>query len=276
LFVEHIRQAVELAKARGVVKAEQPAAPDFELPRKDLGYGYKGGNGSDRKAADLDPTHLESMRIVAHDVTDRRSKPYDILRTQIVRTMEQQKWQTIAVTSPTPKCGKTLTAINLALSIARQPEKSALLVDLDLQRPQLATMLGLECDKGLLGILEERATLSEALVEARIGKHKMMVLPSERSTTHSSEWMASRQISSLLQALRRDFSSHIIVLDMPPILPSDDAISILPQLDCALFVAAVGTSTLSDIEQCNKHLQSVEVLRVVLNKTATTSASGYY
>jgi hypothetical protein len=63
---------------------------------------------------------------------------------------------------------------------------------------------------------------------------------------------------------------------MPPILPSDDAISILPQLDCALFVAAVGTSTLSDIEQCNKHLQSVEVLRVVLNKTATTSASGYY
>jgi hypothetical protein len=87
--VEHIRQAVELAKARGVVKAEQPpAAPDFQLPRKDLGYGFKGANGSDRKTADLDPTHLESMRIVAHDVTDRRSKPYDILRTQVVRTME--------------------------------------------------------------------------------------------------------------------------------------------------------------------------------------------
>jgi protein-tyrosine kinase len=275
LFVEHIRQAVELAKARGGGKAEQPAPPHFELPRTDLGYGYKAGNGSDRKAVDLDPTYLESMRIVAHDVTDRRSKPYDILRTQVVRMMEQQKWQMIAVTSPTPKCGKTLTAINLALSIARQPEKSAVLVDLDLHRPRLAKSLGLACDNGLLGILEGQVTLSDAIVEARIGKQKLMVLPSERSTSHSSEWMASRQLSSLLQALRKDFSSHVIIVDLPPILPSDDAISILPQLDCALFVAAVGTSTLSDIEQCNKHLQSVEVVRVVLNK-ATTSTSGYY
>jgi Mrp family chromosome partitioning ATPase len=274
LFVEHIRQAVELAKARGGVKAEQPILPAFELPRTDMGYGFKGEISPDRKPVDLDPVHLESMRIVAHDVTDRRSKPYDILRTQVVRTMEQQKWQTIAVTSPTPKCGKTLTAINLALSIARQPEKSALLVDLDLQRPRLATSLGLKCHQGLLGILEEHVTLPDAIVEARLGKHKLMVLPSERSTSHSSDWMASRQISSLLQALRKEFSSHIIVLDLPPILPSDDAISILPQIDCALFVAAVGTSTLSDIEQCNKHLQSVEVVRVVLNKA--TTAAGYY
>jgi Mrp family chromosome partitioning ATPase len=116
--------------------------------------------------------------------------------------------------------------------------------------------------------------LSDAIVEARIGKHKLLVLPCERSTSDSSEWMASRQISSLLQALRKDFSSHIIVVDLPPILPSDDAISILPQLDCALFVAAVGVSKLSDIEQCNKHLQAVEVVRVILNKA--TTAAGYY
>jgi Mrp family chromosome partitioning ATPase len=278
--VEHIRQAVELAKARSGTSGQQlvASAPPlgFELPRNDIGYGYKGRNGSGRRSLDLDPAHLESMRIIAHDIMDRRSKSYDILRTQVVRTMEQHKWQTIAVTSPTPGCGKTLTAINLALSIARQPEKAAVIVDLDLQRPRLAKSLGVKCDRGLLDILEGEAMLSEALVEARIGKCNLTVLANEEATSHSSEWMASRQINCLLQALKREFTSHVIVVDLPPILPSDEAISILPQLDCALFVASVGTSTLSDIEQCNKHLRSTEVVHVVLNKTTTSSAGYYY
>jgi Mrp family chromosome partitioning ATPase len=199
-----------------------------------------------------------------------------MLRTQVVRTMDQQRWQLLAVTSPTAGCGKTLTAINLAMSIARQPEKSVLLVDLDMQRPQLANTLGLKCDTGLLAVLEEQTALHDAVVEAHVGRVKLKALPCEKSTSHSSEWMASRQISSLIHAIRTDFSSHVVILDMPPILASDDVISILPQLDCALLVTAVGVTTLSDVEQCNRHLQSAEVVRVILNKSADTTAGYYY
>jgi hypothetical protein len=62
---------------------------------------------------------------------------------------------------------------------------------------------------------------------------------------------------------------------LPPILPSDDVISILPQLDCVLFVVAAGTTTAQEIKECNKHLESTEVLRVVLNKSEDTTATYY-
>lgn len=276
--MEHIRQAVELAKARGESTAARPAvSAGLDLTRNAMGTGVNGGDGRSPSTTTLDPNHLESMRIIAHNVMDRRSKPYDMLRTQVLRTMEQQKWQLLAVTSPTPGCGKTLISINLALSVARQPEKSALLIDMDMQRPKLAMSLGLDChDKGLISVLEGRTTLTEALVEAHIGNNHVTVLPCETPTSYSSEWMASREMAGLVQDVRQNFSSHVVILDMLPILTSDDVISILPQLDCVLMVAAVGVTTRSDIEQASRHLQSAEVVRVVLNKTEEMGVGYYY
>jgi len=275
--MEHIRQAVERARASAGANAEQQIPMGQGSHRQHPGLGAGGSGQHDaRIGIELDPVYLESMRIVAHDVMDPRSKPFDILRTQILRTMDQESWQLLAVTSPTPGCGKTLTAINLALSIARQPDRSVLLVDMDMQRPRLASYLGLECDKGLISVLEGRTTLSDSIIQTRIGNNQMMVLPGESSTSHSSEWMASREISGLLQNIRKDYKSRIIILDMPPVLPSDDVISILPQLDCVLLVTAVGVSTVSDIEQCNRHLQSAPLVRVVLNKAPETTSQYYY
>src|SRR5262245_8159725 len=98
---------------------------------------------------ELSPAHLESVRIIAHDVDDPRSKSFDMLRTQVLQTMGANSWRVLAVTSPTAGCGKTFTAINLAVSIARQPETPALLVDLDLQKPQIAQRLGFQPEQGV-------------------------------------------------------------------------------------------------------------------------------
>ena len=67
---------------------------------------------------------------------------YDMLRTQVLQEMDKKSWQFLAVTSPTAACGKTVTACNLAMSIARLPERSVLLVDLDLRKPMVAEYLG--------------------------------------------------------------------------------------------------------------------------------------
>ena len=273
--MEHIRQAVELAKASGFT----PAAPQNRmnsstLPQQSGFSGSPNGLPFSIKEIHLNKEHLEKFRLIAYNNADSRSNSFDMLRTQVVQAMDQRNWQFLAVTSPTAGCGKTVTAINLALSIARQPERSVLLVDMDLQRPQVATSLGLKCRDGLLSLLDGRAGLADVLVQARIDNSGLIVLPAEAPMLGSSELMASRAMSTLLQAIKRDFKSRIVILDMPPMLTSDDVITILPQIDCVVLVAAAGTSTVSEIKDCSKHLQTAEVVRVVLNKAPET-AIGY-
>jgi Mrp family chromosome partitioning ATPase len=198
-----------------------------------------------------------------------------MLRTQLLQAMDQKKWQFLAVTSPTPGCGKTVTAINLALSIARQPGRSALLIDMDLQRPAVAKYLGIKCRQGLHGVLEGRTRMVDAVVRAN-ADCELMVLPAEAATLRSSELLASRTMDVMLQDIRRTFKSQTVIFDMPPLLSGDDVLATLPRIDCVLLVTAVGVSTLHEIKECNRHLQSAEVVRVVLNKAQEPTARYYY
>jgi Mrp family chromosome partitioning ATPase len=119
----------------------------------------------------LNSALLQSNRIISHVIADPRSRSFDMLRTQILQSMDTKDWRVLAVTSPTPNCGKTVVALNLAISVARQPERSALVVDLDFQRPKVATALGLgSANDGVLSVLNGEATLQSAVLRARIGE----------------------------------------------------------------------------------------------------------
>jgi protein-tyrosine kinase len=261
--VDSIRQAVELARASGNAKAK-PVAQD--------------ASDSPTRVVSLNPAHLESSRIVGHGVLGAPGRYYDMTRTQILQEMDQNSWQSLTVTSATAGCGKTVTACNLALSIARLAERSVVLVDMDLQKPKVAEYLGIKSHEGLLSVLEGAASLSSVMVEARIGRSKLLVLPGEVCKSGSSEWMASQAMATLLQTIKREFRSRIIIFDMPPMLLGDDVISVLPQMEAVLLVAGVGSTSVSDIKECHKHLKTTPVVRVVVNRVseAPDSYYGYY
>lgn len=103
---------------------------------------------------------------------------------------------------------------------------------------------------------------------------RIVVLPTA-ATKESSELLGSRAMCDLLQDMRRSFQSHIVILDLPPLLPSDDVIAVLPQIDCVLLVVAAGLSKVSEVEECTRHLQSSQLLRVVVNKSLDAN-SNYY
>jgi Mrp family chromosome partitioning ATPase len=201
---------------------------------------------------------------------------FDVLRTQVLQAMDQKNWQFLAITSPTEGCGKTVTAINLALSIARQPERSALLIDMDLQRPTVANYLGIKDRHGVRDILEGRATLADAIIRANADSCAIMVLPAAAPTVHSSELIASRNMDTMLQDIKRNFRPQTVIFDMPPLLQGDEVLATLPKIDAALLVTAVGISTLHEIKACNRHLQATEVIRVILNKSHETIKQHYY
>jgi protein-tyrosine kinase len=267
--VDSIKHAVELARSaeRGLGPVSQPSVGIQGPPLSPL----------DAQIRDvrLNPAHLEKSRLVAHGRAGEHSRYYDMLRTQVLQEMDKKSWQFLAITSPTAACGKSVTACNLAMSIARLPERSVLLVDLDLRKPMVANYLGIEGNGGVLSVLEGRATLASAVVQASVGPTNFLVLPGTVSIPGSSEWMASQTMGTLLQAIKREFRSRIVIFDLPPLLVGDDVISILPRMDAALLVAAVGTTSISDIKECQKHLQRTSVVRVVVNK-ATETAGSYY
>jgi protein-tyrosine kinase len=273
--MEYIRQAIERAKEH----PNSQSGIGLEAPRARANQSVAAVRHSweQTQEVELDSAYLQSQRILAYDGQDFRSRSFDMLRTEVLRSMDLEDWKIVAVTSPTPSCGKTLTAINLALSIARQPEREVFLADLDLRKPRVADSLGLECGEGALGILNGRIALSSAIIRARIGASNLDILPSSQ-TPNSSDLVSSNEMKMLLKDIAGGERSRIVILDLPPLLTGHDAISILPEVDCVLVVAAVGTSKISEIEECNKYLQGTPLLRFVLNKASVSSTAhaGYY
>src|SRR5258708_10776727 len=198
-----------------------------------------------------------------------------MLTPQVLQEMDKNSWQFVEATYPTVASGKTVTACNLAMSVARLPERSVLLIDMDLRKPKVADYLGLKSDSGILSVLEERKTLSQALIEASIVPSKLLVLPGEIAASTSSDLIASQTMGTLLQTIKRDFRSRTVIFDLRPMLIGDDVLSILPRMDAVLLVTGVGTTSVADIKECQKHLQRSNVIRVVVNKV-TDSADDYY
>lgn len=262
--MDSIRQAVDLARA-AALGGEQLQPPFGRMPPV---------LDPQIKDVELRPDHLESTRIISHGIADDHGRYFDALRTQVLQAMDKNNWQFLAVTSPTAGCGKTVTACNLAMSIARLSERSVLLVDLDLQKPKVAEYLGINQKEGLLDILEGRATVSSKIVQACVRRTKMLVLPGQ-ACKGSSEWMASQAMETTLQTIKREFRSRIVIFDMAPLLVGDDVISILPRMDAVLLVAGIGNTSPNDIKECQKHLQATPVIRVVVNKVTEANDSYY-
>jgi protein-tyrosine kinase len=141
--------------------------------------------------------------------------------------MEEHGWRTLAIVSPVPECGKTVVAINLAISIAHHTNKTAMLVDFDLRKPKIAEYLGLPDGPSLNEVLEGNADASEAFVNP--GMPKLVVMPVARPIRKSAEMLASAKVKQLIRDLRERYKERIVIFDLPPLLNVDDAISVLPQ-----------------------------------------------
>ncbi len=280
--MERIKQAIEKSKSQhsreadrtvhhhldshGRMTAQSSSQADDELNV----FSYK-----HTRVVNLQAKHLEKHRIVAFNKSDAMSMNFDLLRTQVLQKMKENGWRTLAITSPTPESGKTVIAINLAISIAQQTDKTAMLVDFDLRRPKVGAYLGIPMEKSLNDLLDGKAELQDVLINPTMPR--LVVLPTRGTVKNSSEILTSRKISDLINELRERYESRIVIFDLPPVLVTDDAIALLPQIDCVLMVVANGMSTKREIEDCLRYLPAPKLIGVILNKAEIEStAYDYY
>jgi len=272
--MERIKQAIEKARQQtGQHTAPLPPPPPVAASVTSQGPEIGEIRYSHTQVVKLDPEHLERNRIVAYNKSGTMGWAFDLLRTQVLQKMDENGWRTLAIVSPTPEAGKTMVAINLAMSIAHHTSKSALLVDFDLRRPKIGSYLGLPMAKSLNDLLDGQAEIQDILVYP--GLPRLVVLPTKKPVPHSSETLSSGKIHNLITEMRDRYDSRIVIFDLPPLLNSDDAISVLPKMDCVLMVVGNGMSTKQEIEDSMRHLSSANLIGTVLNK-AEVDTRAYY
>jgi protein-tyrosine kinase len=198
---------------------------------------------------------------------------YKMLRTRVLHRMRSNGWRKLAITSPRSNAGKTLTAINTAISLAQEANQQVVLVDLDLRNPKVGAYLGFESQPSLADHLLRGVPIDRVLVKTDIPR--LYVIPGGERFENSSEILASAQMAQLTQTLVATSASTIVIFDLPPLLDADDMLTFAPQVDAVLFVIAQGETLRNDVERSNDLLKELTVLGTVLNKSSDEAPSYY-
>jgi protein-tyrosine kinase len=224
--------------------------------------------------AALDPTVLERHCLLPQ-VEDRAAvRAYKILRTRLLQRLAAKRWRSVAVTSTKSGEGKTLTSVNLASALSQEPNTRVCLIDLDLQRPQVAGYLGMPCAPGLGEYLLGEAEATQVIYGC--GSQSLLVIPNSRAFDHSSEMLAGPRMFELLRVIAAELPHHLVIFDMPP-LTSDDVLTFAPRVDGVLLVVAEGQTERAAIEKSKDVLSEMNLLGVVLNHSAERDDGlGYY
>ena len=210
-----------------------------------------------------------------HDAGALRA--YKILRTRVLRRLEANQWHSFAITGVTTGEGKTLTAINLAIALSQDPSTWVALIDLDLQRPRIAEYLGLRSvhgEKGLSDYLQGNASYENIVYAPDIDR--LVVIPNFQPVANSSEMLASQRMLELMQALEAETPRRVLIFDMPPVLAADDVLAFAPQIDGLLLVVAEGTTDRNSLRRAKEVLGEMNLLGVVLNRSAERNDAAYY
>jgi protein-tyrosine kinase len=226
------------------------------------------------RPATLDLPAMERNLVVPQVADDIALNAYKILRTRLLQRMASNQWFSLAVTATLPQQGKTLTAVNLAMTLAQDPHTFVYLVDLDLRRPQVANTLGMSFEKGIGDYLLGEVEADQVIYESGISR--LAIIPNARPLQHSSELLSSRRMLDLIKLLVDSQPRRIIVCDMPPMLFSDDVIAFAPQVDGILLVATEGTTTRESLKTAKALLAEMNLIGVILNRSSERSEADYY
>lgn len=211
----------------------------------------------------LDPVTLRRHHIRTAKAGDQ-SAPFDRLRTRLLSHMRMAGHRRIAVTAPTEQCGSSTVVANLALSLARQEDLRVMVLDLNLRKPNLIHLFGLQEAGPRFSVLTgHRRNFDSTCL--RIGANLGLSL-NATAMEDATERLAHAKTHALLEHIERDFAPDLMLMDLAALSPRDDAIAGLTLADCALLVARADQSSKAEIDAAERTIaENTACLGVVLN-----------
>ncbi len=217
------------------------------------------------------PATLDPRLVAALSTRSLAAEQYRLLRTRIQQAENGRALRTIIITSPGKGDGKSLTAANLALTMAQEFQQRVLLVDADLRHPTTHALFGIPDAPGLADILMGGATIEDSLVT--ISGHDLTVLPSGIPPSHPAELLGSASMRRTADTLRTRFDR--IVIDMPPVEPLADVHILSSLTDGILLIVRAGQTAKPAIDRALAGLDVSKVVGLVLNEAGEGSDADY-
>jgi len=271
-----IEAALEKTKSQRSARAStasQSAAASPVYARRPVEPGVMPMTQIQARRVQFDP-HVarENRLLLSASVAEDRGTvaAYGMLRTRILHRVRAKGWQTIGVTSAAPKDGKSLTAVNLALSLARENNSVVVLLDLDMRNPSVCRTLGVTPPNELRDFFELRIETPDDLFMS-IGIENLVIAGNVTATQNSAELLASTRLEELLAFIRGVTTNPLIVIDLPPVLSPDDALVVAPRIDAIVLVASEGVTPRADLQRASELLADFPIAGLVLNRSSDAS-----
>jgi polysaccharide biosynthesis transport protein len=264
--VEDVENFLHLPSVAVIPQVESPK------PKKLLGFAPKNGK--------MVPSNgnIGTQEVLLTDL-DKRSplaEAYRHLRTSILLSTAGRPPRTLLITSSVPSEGKTTTAVNTAISLV-QTGARVLIIDADMRRPRIHSILNLSNDNGLSALLSREAAESEISSAIQHDDESgLFVLTSGPVPPNPAELLGSEQMVRLIATTSSNFT-HVII-DSPPVAAFTDGVLIAAMVDGVLLVVHSGKSSRKVIARARKLLQDVgaRIIGVVLNKVEAAGSNSYY
>lgn len=234
------------------------------------------------RSVNIDLAKLDSLGIITpHNPRSAVAEEYRVIKRPLLRNVAAQgasqikHGNLIMVTSSVPGEGKSFTAINLAVSIAMELERTVLLVDADVARPSILNRFGLPPAQGLMDVLLSKGVgLSDVLLRTNI--EKLSILPAGMPHQRATELLASQAMADLLEGIATRYPDRVIIFDSPPLLVTTEARVLATHMGQIVVVVEAARTTQAMIKQALATIENCPIKLMLLNKTRDAGPNSYY
>ena len=223
---------------------------------------------------ELDAITRDNERILPAGAAGQHGAAFKLLRTQVLRKLDQLGANTLGVMSAAPGAGKTAVAINLAIAIAGDAARTALLVDFDFRQPSIHQRFHHEPAVGVEECLQQHRPVRDAMFKVA-GYERLTVLAARGRVEHSSELLASNRTGEVVNELRSRYANRIVIFDLPPALHADDALAFSQHLQAGLLVIGERRTRRDDIGKTLRLMKDLPFVGTVVNGSREPVASPY-
>jgi exopolysaccharide/PEP-CTERM locus tyrosine autokinase len=246
----------------------------------DSNMAHSGSSGSESRRIDIDLVRLRAAGFITPDTPGSlTAEEFRVLKRPLLANVMGpaapiRNANLIMVTSALPGEGKSFTAVNLAMSIAMELDRTVLLVDADVARPSLPRVLGLPEQKGLMDVLQDKSLkLSDVLLRSNIDK--LTILTAGTQDAHATELLASEVMGRLLNEMARRYPDRVIIFDSPPLLMTTEARVLATRLGQIVFVVRAEQTPQSAVKEALATIETCPVKLMVLNQTRNVEHVAY-